>query len=801
MGSSSKKGGRRYYYRHYISLHTGVAQKMDEITSIRLGDREVWSGRISRSSVFNISDEEIFGGPEREGGINGGLTILMGEDHQVLPPYLRAKFDPAISNMIPSYRGMTSLFFHDSVVAAYDGKPIADLYDVAAGTVTPGDPGFYIQANSPYLRALNVVGSRSAKGLSRVYEKIPRALTGVSSGRALDSDDESPSGSSARPFDANPAHILFELHTNRDFGAGLPISRIDINSFEYAAETLHRENFGMSFKWVRQGRVRDIVLEVLDHINGLLYEDPRTGLLSLKLIRRDYDVNDLKSADTSNCVVTDFQRKTEELINEVVVTYTHPETYEEQSITVQDLGGLAAEGGTVSTGRNYYGVHDAELAKRLGERDLRLESYPLATAEIDLFREFWDVRPGDVIRLRSPEDADDTIIMRVISTEDDTTGSRAVRIRAVEDIFSLDSSQIVTLPTELFDNFGTSTGRYGHIQALTMPYTFSVLAGLREAGDDGEDYPEVHFGALASSADTGIDFYDITGRIMGPLGSSRFGTLSTNSIVPRGMLCNTIDAAAETTVHPPDMISNGKSPEVETLLIIGTGGDDDIEIAGIRSIGADGSYIVRRGLLDTIPRTWAAGTPVWFVSRSMTFWDRTPRAAFENTQYRIHAKGRLRTASPDDLALQNFTLGERPYQPFRPANVTVGGVSFGSYFSPARRIVPVSWSNRNRYSEDATFLAWDDDTVTPEVGQTTEIEILRLPSREVLWSQTGLTGTSYVIPQTVAVNDLIAEERVTVRILSRRDGLPSLQAHEIEVRFPAPRESGYGTRYGESYGN
>lgn len=768
-GGGGKKGrGLGEYYRYYLSLHTGIANQVDEISAIIMGDRAIWEGSVTQSKVINVSDESLFGGNKREGGVSGGITFLMGEDHQFMPPYLLAKFGD-VADLIPSYRGLTTIFFHEAVAADYDGALLGDLYNVAFG-VTSGS-GFYFQASNPYLRELKIIVNRRAKGLTRSYSSIARG-GGVN--------------------DANPAHIIFELMTNRDFGSGLPISRIDVESFELAAQTLYNEGFGISLKWISQGKVKDMILEVLDHINALLFEDPRTGLSTLKLLRDDYDPDDLPTADYDNCKVNSFQRKQEELVNEIIVTYTDPDSYEEATVTVQDLAGIAAEGGVISTGRNYYGVHKTVLAKNLGERDLRAEGYPLATAEVDFFRQFWDITPGMPVKLDSPDDSDDILVMRVMKVDDDSTGYGYVRATLVEDVFSLEAAPLFTTPDPIIDYGETDPNEAEAVQAFTMPYTLSVNTGLLTPGTD--PYPQAHLCVLASSSQSSVDFYDLEGEIQGALGTDRFKIVSTNTIIPRGVLTGVMAAEVSTTFSPPGL-SNGAAVEPEFLVLIGSGDDEDMEIAGVTAVDSGtGDVTLRRGILDTVPQEWPVDTPIWFISPSSAFWDPTNRSAFENVEFKVLPVAVGSTLDPDDATLLNNTLNERVYLPFRPANVQVAGTGFGTLVAADREAKQVTWANRYRQGEDAVILAWDAASVSPETGQTTEIDILRVSDRAVLVSYTGLTGTSYTVPKTA----WSGETNVIVKVWSARDGYRSLQGHEIELELPEP--PGWGNNYGAAWG-
>lgn len=765
-----KGGGGAKISQYHMSLHAGLCVgPVDEINTILFADKTIYQGSITQSMVFNVNLPELFGGDEREGGCVGGITVLMGEDHQILPAALKAKTG-SISTLIPSYRNMTSLFFHQPVLEAWNGALLADIQDFSSAALFgSARAGFYFQANNPYLKKLRVITNRQAKGLDRRHATIWR-------------------DAAQTVADTNPAHVIYELQVNRDFGAGLPISKIDVESYELAARTLYNEGFGVSLKWVQQGKVKDLILEMLDHINAVCYEDPRTGLSKLKLLRGDYDVNDVPLATPDNSRVSDFQRKHEELVNEIVVTYTDGQSYEEASVTVQDLAGIATEGGVISTGRNYYAVHKPALAKQLGERDLRAEGYPLATAEVEFFREFWDLSPGDIIKLNSPEDNDNTLVMRVLKLEDDTDRRSYVKGTLIEDVFALEAAPFLDAPETLFEDPTAAAEAADEIKAITLPYIFSTQSGLSDSSDD--DYPIVFLGALAASDQAGADSYNIAAEVTGALGNTSFENVATCTIMPRGFLTQALPGEVETVTPLFTGLSNGEVPEPESILLIGGLGEGQDELAGVTT--TDGStYTLRRGILDTTPKEWPSGTPVWVMDDNAVFWDATQRAAFEDAEFKILPITPVGTFPESSAALQSYTLTERPYLPFRPANVIVGGVAFGTLDLTVQDDVDVTWKTRQRQYEDAVILAWDADSVPIETGQTVEIDITNTAGA-VFASHTGITGESFTIPS-VSFQGL---SLAVVKVYSSRDGYRSLQAHEILVSLPG----GYGNDYGQNYG-
>ena len=86
---------------------------------------------------------------------------------------------------------------------------------------------------------------------------------------------------------------IHECLTHTDWGMQLPATKLDLDSFKAAADTLFSESFGMSIMWVQQATIEDFINGVLNHIAATLSPNPLTGKLRLKLLRNDYDIDNL----------------------------------------------------------------------------------------------------------------------------------------------------------------------------------------------------------------------------------------------------------------------------------------------------------------------------------------------------------------------------------------------------------------------------------------------------------------------------------------------------------------------------
>mgnify|MGYP000138482544 FL=1 len=111
MGGSSKQ---TVGYRYFMGLHFALCYgPVDAIKRILVGDREAWSGNVDRNSIINIKKPSLFGGDDREGGVVGDLSVLMGASNQDKDGYLATQ----LGNDIPHFRGV--------LTAAYRGGQVS----------------------------------------------------------------------------------------------------------------------------------------------------------------------------------------------------------------------------------------------------------------------------------------------------------------------------------------------------------------------------------------------------------------------------------------------------------------------------------------------------------------------------------------------------------------------------------------------------------------------------------------------------------------------------------------------------
>lgn len=105
MGGSSKRVTVGYDY--YMDAHAVVQSNgADKVSEIIYGERTAWSGNVTQNQDIYINNPNLFGGRNREGGVQGAVSIMFGRADQARNPYLEAYQGPC-----PAYRGVLSLVF------------------------------------------------------------------------------------------------------------------------------------------------------------------------------------------------------------------------------------------------------------------------------------------------------------------------------------------------------------------------------------------------------------------------------------------------------------------------------------------------------------------------------------------------------------------------------------------------------------------------------------------------------------------------------------------------------------------
>jgi len=749
-----------------LSIHMGLCHgPIDRLEALYFGEKKGWEGSVTANSVINISNGELFGGAKEEGGVGGRVHVLMGAGGQVLSDELKAKLTGMPG--VPGFRGMTSLFFTGS-----------------AG----GRKGFYWSANQPYIKPTWATVFRAPRGLSAATREFPDGTV-------------------------NPAHLIFEAMTDTDFGMGAPLSQFNIPAWEAAAQTLYDEGFGVSIAWVEQSTIEQITKDVQDHINGWVFQHPRTGLFELRLVRGDYDPATLRVITPDDAILSNFQRKgLGETVNEIVVTWTNPENEQEETITVHDNGNLGAQGQLVSDSRNYYGARNAELAVQLGQRDIRVASAALCACDAILNRKYWDLVPGDVVKITWPEYGLNELVMRVGKVDYGLPGNQAIKVNLVEDVFAIPAGTYVSPPsTGWIDPSEDPAPIPASLQTVvTLPAYF--LANLLGEAAEVVEFPEVRSGVLVTQTGQDTFSYNLESFLADAGGTSGWTYVDQLPTLGYGLLQQGLVRENSTVVTSLVALYGTTMAKVGCFVWIGAQADFNeaatdkcfsrAELCLITASGPSG-WTLRRGVLDTQPLEWPTGTPFWILDPDVSFDDvSTIRAAGETARYRarpITSRGML---PPGQASEFNSPLVGRPHFPARPSNVRINNTLWGPTTTLTVGTDAVfTWSNRNRETETSQVLSWTDASISPEAGQETVVELFDGPPASNNSYALRKTSTGTTVTFTNAeLQSIGTSGQIGWSVYSTKDGLNSFSRISGMMDVQIEGAGGYGQNYGVSYG-
>ena len=755
------------------------------------GTGDVW---IERTNVTATDLDDIRSFIATTGQLTGG---------NVVPAYTAAEaWFQATKNEDFAGRSLilvTDAASNDGFSTAASG-PAADMLNQSSGefSTANGNPVdlYAINYNQPTTTYTTLLDNTPVDGIPVINSSDTQGLSNAVRRAIL----------SGLVLDANPAHMIRECLTNEDWGLGVPEADIG-TSFEYAAQVLISEGFGLTMQWTQQSAVEKFVQEVCDHIQGMVYLDPETGLWEIKLIRGDYDLNTAISLDPSNCSANNRQRKAmSETTNEIVITFTNPETNDDQSITFQDIANVAMQGGIRSETRNYYGVRYSRLAQDIGARDLRSASYPTFSTDLTVDTTVGKIKPGQVVKFTWPDDGIVDMPLRVYKIDYGKPGDSKMKLTVTEDIFGLGQTVYEPVDDTAWQDPTPVPQPLEYISITTPPLPLLLRSGVSLSDVEDGDYPAVTMGVAGNSENQPVDSIVLSGDVTKPNGDVVVETLSEVPSTPLGFLEVALVAQASSTMTGAEVrkiTGLDADPEAGDFLQIGL--DDytcEIVMLYAYNSGTD-VYTLARGLFDTTPKAWPIGSPIWFLDDSLRQLEPSEHASGTPSYYKVQTSNGGGVLSDGQATTESFTPTDRPYAPHRPANAKIAGVAFTEvhYTEQGGSVIPatiaVTWVNRNRLDEDTVPPLWTDTTVTPEAGQTTTIRVCNRSTGAVVHEYSGIAegATSFnLVP-----NDFLNAERyIDVKLYAVRGGLESVQPTVLQLEI---ERVGYGRNYGYNYGS
>lgn len=636
---------------------------------------------VTSNGTITINKSNLFGGEDSQGGVSGDIDVMFGESDQAVNTYLYNRLANGGSTPVPAYRGMVSTVAN----------------------------GLYIGTQTQ-LKAMDAVWKRTTKtnrGEDIWYpEKAEITDEGVSN--------------------MNIAHIVREIITDQDYSLGFTTS-VDDTSFQLAASTLYDEGFGLSFVLDSPKNGSRIISRLMEICNGFARVNIETNQFELKLMRNDFEIDDLDIVDESIISeVTKISRdNSTEIYNQVTVVYTDPDDRTDKSIIAQNTGLISAYGVVVDKKIDVPYCHSPTLANKIATMTLRGIATNPFTADIKGNRNLIKYNLGDAFRIQMPDEDLSDVVVRVVEIDHGSLLNGEVTMKISQDIYKAESaifsnadssawSSSLEEPTNLDDRLVIELPYYNLARDILGESSASLL--------DTTTGRAAVVGAKNASNNTSLGVYEKLStdtdysEVASEIGFAAYAELDEG--IAQGI--------AQLTINYTNGIDVG---EVEVG--IDSYCQINSEIFKLISVDATNETItIERGCLDTVPVSHTIGDKIFFVSDSYA--TTSEYSDGQTVDIKIVPSTTLGELDIGDATSESLTVNKRYIRPYNAGNFA-GAVNVES--------IDLTWAHRNRLSQVQEIVTQSQTGITPEDG--TEYTLTILDNGVQVAQITGLTGESY----------------------------------------------------------
>lgn len=656
-------------FNYFLGLHLGLCLGPNvTLKRIWAGKHELWNGTANGENVaVNISKDDIYGGWKQGGGIAGLARFYSGSFTQAQDAYLALHNGPEV----PRYGGICHIVF----------------------------PSFY-WGSSPSIDA--------------IHFELQRFTDYFSTGKGTIGSD------------SNPMQILYDLLTQKWGRLGLDTAEIDNASWIAAENTLFTEQFGLSLLVTSKTSGREVMEEILRHIDGVLYQDPQTGKIKAKLIRKDYNLADVITLDQSNVhELRSFTKTTwDGTYNEIRVTFPNrAKDYEDSVALTQDAANINYQQKIRSSAFSMPACTEGAVAGKIAARSLAMMSVPLYRCELVTTRYASSLRPGDVFKLTWPPYGIADMVMRVQRIDYGELTDGRVRIVAAQDQFATANTVFAPPGDTLWSEENKAPQPVTVRKVFEAPPYFRVKTGLEF--DERRAVTVAKAPSAYSQAYTAwIDAdertipladasYNMTARYVG--GTTLLASLGRDTGLIPSLLIGSLSGGTLKTFSGLSDLRDGP-----TLFMI----DDEFFMYTSFTDNLNGTYTlnnVYRGLLDSAMEGHLDNAMIFFFDGPQSMFDANlhwPSTAaltlrlLDQTGSGILSSG----SAPFDLLNPTIApwLNKRAVRPAPPDYTTVKGARSGTIGKGADTQFTVAWRERNRNAD--TIRVVNDTTDTQEAG-------------------------------------------------------------------------------------
>ncbi len=248
-------------YAYFLSFNYIFAESITELYKVYLDGDQVWSGLLTADATINFKTGKP-GDTVPSGYEKSNVLFHKGGDYPM--PYMQQWTGEDVK-----YKYLSALIFPDVFIG--DGVRAIPKYGVLAN--------------------------------NNNYTHVP-GVSQVSARRA------------------NPVDVIYDI-LRRDLK--MPESAIDVAAFQVAGDIIVNEGIWVGLVMTSEKRVSTWIDQMLNVIDGTMFYDPLTNKLSIKLLRYDYDPNNVMviTDDVINDLVLEAQSWAD-TYNKFTFKYTDP---------------------------------------------------------------------------------------------------------------------------------------------------------------------------------------------------------------------------------------------------------------------------------------------------------------------------------------------------------------------------------------------------------------------------------------------------------------------------------------------
>lgn len=729
-------------YKYFCGIEMALCYRVDAVTKIIIGDKVAWSGNQTADGELFINKPTLFGGNDSASGGNGGIVGYLGV-HLGSPTATKDSYLISQYGNYSAHRGVCYLVWKGQSRAKGSG---------------------YL-GNSARVDAWQIEA-----------RFIPDNL-GVSAYANINSGD------------ANPAEVIYDILRNGEYAIGAPASYVDLPSFQAAAQTYYNDGFGWSALWDTSKPCDDVISNILQYTDSVLYSDLQTGKLVLKPARADYVIGDLLSFDDSNIIsISSYTRGAwNDTTNEVKVPFTNRfDDYVQQAGQAQDLANIRLQNvnggnGVVTTTIQHIGISNPDTAADVAQRDLKALTVPLAKANFQVNLQGHQMTIGKPFKFSTSKVTDQNgqpivnMVMRCIGLKIGNPNNPVIDIEAIEDVFNSTAAVYAVPPTSSGSTpstppVATSThllDEVPYMLADELSHLWSMAAAPNTGSFSYDMFTSID--NVTYEQDDPNNTFTPTGLLNGVYSALTAAKDTTDTFIVTGAGGNGLDRLAAATASE---VANGSN-----LMLVVEGSTVEIMAFESFTVNGSGNYVfhnVWRGLMDTTPKAFTAAARVWFFS----YGDGRSTANFiagANGYAKLLTRTLEGVLDESSATALSRTMGVRALRPYAPGNIRINGTYNGNIPASGTDVV-VAWSHRDR-TRQGTVTLQNAGTVGLEGGALYTLLIYK-QNGTLLRTVSGLVAETYTYTnvQEMADNGGVLADALTFVLYATRDGITSYQA-------------------------